>query len=644
MNKLIRYSLLLTLTLTVWLGQTFAVGGGATQDTDGGTVSQYNLVGTGTQISSWITTKDDFAVADANLLYGGYHVVQSLSDMYAITYQRQQLGMLVYVMDEDKTYRLVQQGNEPQLIPGKGPQQVPTTAANWEEAKFGGDSYWSLVGTSSLVSKMGSGVASGSYNIVGGLNSTANGIASAAFGASNHANGNYSFAFGYNNTALGDYSLAFGNSNYATVTGATAFGIGTHAIGKASMTFGGSTMAEGENSVAMGAGSHAQGINSLAIGGGTNAIGNNSVAGGAGTTANGDTSFAFGSLVTARAPYGVAFGAANRDSSSYIFTVGNGDTVVDDNLGLIATRRSNAFTVTRSGNVIVGDTTGASGLYINTTNNYNSTQAGIRAYLGNLYLNAKTNGTLYLNQDTGSTVQVRSNIVFPSDKSYNIGYTDVYGNGGKLTLSADNNAAGNGGILALNAGGGYNSDGGDVMITAGGGGTNPQARAINTQGGDVTIDGGYGFSFSSNTAAYGNVLLQRSGGSVGIGLTAMTATNSLELQVNGSIGADTYCNQGSSKCFTTSNIHTSNTDLVLSPAAGGTLQLNGDAGANIVAHGNILFPSDTGYILGFSTDSGAGKDLTVKASNGLTTTPGGDIALIAGYSALGNGGDVSLKG
>jgi hypothetical protein len=43
----------------------------------------------GTIIGSWITTVDDFAVADANLLYGGHHQVKTLADLTGITYQRQ---------------------------------------------------------------------------------------------------------------------------------------------------------------------------------------------------------------------------------------------------------------------------------------------------------------------------------------------------------------------------------------------------------------------------------------------------------------------------------------------------------------------------------------------------------------------------
>ena len=61
----------------------------------------------------------DFALIDSNNVRGGVYSVQSVSDRDNIPTKRRKSGMLCYVIDEDKYYKLYNN--------------------TWKEAKFGGD-------------------------------------------------------------------------------------------------------------------------------------------------------------------------------------------------------------------------------------------------------------------------------------------------------------------------------------------------------------------------------------------------------------------------------------------------------------------------------------------------------------------------
>jgi hypothetical protein len=53
-----------------------------------------------------ISSTSDMATAVANELLGGYHVVNTLTDRDAISYDRRAFGMLVYVLNTSEFYQL----------------------------------------------------------------------------------------------------------------------------------------------------------------------------------------------------------------------------------------------------------------------------------------------------------------------------------------------------------------------------------------------------------------------------------------------------------------------------------------------------------------------------------------------------------
>lgn len=197
--------------------------------------------------------------------------------------------------------------------------------------------------------------------------------------------GNNSTAFGYNTTASGGFSTAIGNQTIASGAGSVASGFKSIASGDTSTAIGSVTIASGIVATAMGAGGTASGFastvmgtqttasanNSTAMGYQTTASGGSSIAMGAITTASGDSSIAMGSSTVALGNSSTALGTNNTapsfgetvlgafattytpvsataiNSNDRIFSVGNGTSTA---------ARSNAMTIFKNGNFLVGST------------------------------------------------------------------------------------------------------------------------------------------------------------------------------------------------------------------------------------------------------------------------------------------------
>lgn len=160
------------------------------------------------------------------------------------------------------------------------------------------------IGTQSMA--LGTGAGSGLSN----GNTTANGLYSfAAVGAT--ANGESSIAIGWSGTAVGDYSTVIGS------TGATANGYGSFASGFDSI-------ANGDKSFAMGTGAVANGLGATAIGNLSLAGGGYSLAGGNLCVATGETSFAFGVDTFASGNTSVALGVNTQAIGDFSTAIGYG--------------------------------------------------------------------------------------------------------------------------------------------------------------------------------------------------------------------------------------------------------------------------------------------------------------------------------
>ena len=138
------------------------------------------------------------------------------------------------------------------------------------------------------------------------------------------------YTFGLRITSeVGAYSHAEGN-------GVIASGNAAHAEGENTKAIGNESHAEGNNTRASSIGSHAEGSGTIASGIGSHAEGS-------GTIASGHESHAGGYGTIAASEYQTAIGTCNITDSGnrYLFIIGNGT----------LTERSNAFTVSRSGDV-----------------------------------------------------------------------------------------------------------------------------------------------------------------------------------------------------------------------------------------------------------------------------------------------------
>jgi hypothetical protein len=183
------------------------------------------------------------------------------------------------------------------------------------------------------------------YSLAIGANTSAGGVSSTAFGASNSltifASGNYSFAAGLNSAqqgsqAIGAGAMALGGS-YASGTDSFAVAIGSN-----SAAYG----AQGANSVAIGAGlARATAARALALMNNAIASGTDSIAMGIGTTASSPNSVAIGNGAFAAQSGKIAITGSNISGSG------------QSQMGII---------------VLLGATTDATPRILNSTNNATS--------------------------------------------------------------------------------------------------------------------------------------------------------------------------------------------------------------------------------------------------------------------------------
>lgn len=140
----------------------------------------------------------------------------------------------------------------------------------------------------------------------------------------------YTFGSRHANSVIGAWSFALGSNVTASSFVSSAFGDATIASGLASH-------AEGSLTIASGSSSHAEGISTVASGAYSHAEGQ-------GPVASGNGSHAGGFYTIAASAHQTAIGAYNIQDSNgrYLLIIGNG-TAKD--------KRSNAFTVSRSGDV-----------------------------------------------------------------------------------------------------------------------------------------------------------------------------------------------------------------------------------------------------------------------------------------------------
>ena len=177
-------------------------------------------------------------------------------------------------------------------------------------------------------------------NINIGANSTAFGVNTLAFGG-------ISTAFGFFTTASGPTSTAFGSFTSATADRSIAFGSETLASGGLSTAFGNQTTASSTGSIAFGSFTSASGPYSTTFGFQSSASGTSATAFGRGTVAPSYSEIAVGLFNTSYTPISTNLFHPN----DRLFIVGNGNN---------SSARSDAFTIYKSGLVIINNTLGIS--------------------------------------------------------------------------------------------------------------------------------------------------------------------------------------------------------------------------------------------------------------------------------------------
>ena len=170
----------------------------------------------------------------------------------------------------------------------------------------------------------------GAYSVAQGYNVAASASNSSAFGSYTQASGGSSHAEGY-------YTIASNNMSHAEGNYTTAKGYASHSEGNNTSASGHDAHSEGNHVSAGGDHSHAEGSYTNTVGDSSHAEGYYTIASGKYSHAGGDHTKALSQAQTAIGSYNVA-----DDSAKYLFIVGNG--TEED-------KRSNAFTVSRSGDV-----------------------------------------------------------------------------------------------------------------------------------------------------------------------------------------------------------------------------------------------------------------------------------------------------
>ena len=197
-------------------------------------------------------------------------------------------------------------------------------------------------GISSFITGIG-GTASGLGAFVAGRNNIASGGISTALGNKNTSKGYSSFSGGEENIASGEASFAIGYKNNATNSATFVSGRENKSTGAYSASLGWESSAGGQSSFACGRLDKAVGDSSTALGYSTKAGGFASFSCGRKTKANAEGSSAMGYETIVNSKGGLACGRYNTNSSTYLFSVGNGS----------STNRSNALTIKDNGSCCI---------------------------------------------------------------------------------------------------------------------------------------------------------------------------------------------------------------------------------------------------------------------------------------------------
>ncbi|MCX2110259.1 YadA-like family protein [Escherichia coli] len=154
-----------------------------------------------------------------------------------------------------------------------------------------------------------------------------------AIGLEATASGQGSTAFGYRSQSLGDRSLAIGQQSIATGNRSAAFGSGAESKAEFSLALGGVTYTGGAYSTAVGRGSRVEDGADYAASLGYQALaaGKYSLALGSDTKANAIDSLAFGRLALANADGAIAMGAASEANGLYSLALGSSSIANADN-------------------------------------------------------------------------------------------------------------------------------------------------------------------------------------------------------------------------------------------------------------------------------------------------------------------------
>ncbi|MFZ3011448.1 MAG: hypothetical protein WA060_00380, partial [Minisyncoccia bacterium] len=298
----------------------------------------------------------------------------------------------------------------------------------------------------------------------------------------------------WNNASIGDYSIAMGRNTTASGWSSVAIGSGVVASGDQAIAMGDRSTASGQTSLAIGTMTTAGNYGSVALGVSTDATGHISTALGNNTTASGFFSTTMGSNTRATAYYSTALGyQTNANSYASValgqYNVGGGnisswvatDSIFEIGIGTASNAKANALTVLKNGNVGIGTTSPGELLSLGSS----GTTKGVLSFAGN------TSGKI---------------IIQPAAAA------------GTYTLTLPTSLGSPGQVLTDVAGDGVLS-----WTTPGvGGSQTPWTSNINAAGytlfGNSTVSGNLTLDSTSH-ATKGNVLINPTGGNVGIGTT-----------------------------------------------------------------------------------------------------------------------------
>jgi hypothetical protein len=259
----------------------------------------------------------------------------------------------------------------------------------------GGTSYWSAgTGTNAIATIGGGNIASGTYSVAEGNQTTASGFLGGhsegyltiASGTSAHAEGRGSIAGGHYSHAGGLNSESYGQSSHAEGQDTTARGDASHSEGTTTLASGDSSHAEGFSTIANGDNSHAEGRDTIANG-------YSSHAEGVSTTANTYASHSEGYLTQALGDYAHAEGVNTIASGHYSHAEG-WDSIAS---GFNSHAQGKRTKATSDYTHASGYQTTASG-YASFVHGYNSESAGGHTIVLGRNITGNTNDTTYVDQ------------------------------------------------------------------------------------------------------------------------------------------------------------------------------------------------------------------------------------------------------